>query len=71
MQPWPRAQTKVLRGGENDSDAAADQISDQRRQALNLIVAPPVFDREVLTLDIAGVLEALAESAQRLGVRIG
>src|SRR6516165_1434403 len=36
----------------------------QRRQPVNLIVGPAVFDRDVLALDISGVFKSLAESAQ-------
>src|SRR5262249_31716805 len=35
-----------------------------------LILAPIVFDRDILTLDIAGVLEALTESAQTLHIPV-
>src|SRR5262249_2294251 len=60
---------------DDHGDVAADQFARQRRQPVQFVVSPAVFDREVLALDIAGVLEALAESAQpprialrRLGV---
>jgi hypothetical protein len=39
--------------------AAADQIGRERRQPINLIFRPAVFDRHVLALDIAGFLQAL------------
>ena len=38
--------------------------------AYRLDFAPIVFDRDILTLDIAGVLEALAESAQTFRVPV-
>src|SRR5262249_11029155 len=41
------------------------------RQPVQFIVSPAVFDREVLALDIAGVLEALAESAQPTRIALG
>ena len=46
------------------SDHPANQIGRQRRQPVNLIVGPAVFDRDVLALDISGVFKSLAESAQ-------
>src|SRR5271169_2520504 len=39
--------------------AAADEIGRQRRQPIELVLRPAVFDRHVLTLDIAGFLQAL------------
>ena len=39
-----------------------NQIGRQRRQPLVLTFRPAVLDRHVLALDIAGVLQALAES---------
>ena len=43
----------------------------QRRQPIELILGPAVFDRYVLALDIAGVLQALAKCAQTVRVRVG
>ena len=40
---------------------AADQIGRQRRQSIVLTFRPAIFDRDVLALDIAGLLQALAE----------
>ena len=40
---------------------AADQIGRQRWQPIVLILRPAVFDRDVLTFDIAGLLQALTE----------
>ena len=37
---------------------------DLRVMAIKLIFCPAVFDRDVLALDIAAVLQALAKSAQ-------
>ena len=41
----------------------ANQIGRQRRQAIVLTLRPAVFDRHVLALDIAGLLQALAKRA--------
>jgi hypothetical protein len=54
-------------GGRGDhGDIAANQFSRQRRQPIDLILAPIVFDRDILTLDIAGVLECLSENILNL-----
>ena len=45
------------------SDLSAHQFARQCRQSIQLIVGPAILDRHVLTLDIAGLLQALAESA--------
>jgi len=44
-----------------------DQFGRQRGQPIELIVSPAVFDRHVLALDVAGVLQALTKSAQTIG----
>ena len=51
-------------------DLAANQFRRQRRQAFDLVLGPAIFDRDVLSLDIACVLEALAECAQMFGVAL-
>jgi hypothetical protein len=43
---------------------------DLRRQPIDLIVGPAIFDRHVLAFDIAGVLQALAECAQTVPERV-
>jgi len=48
---------------EADGDPAANEVGRQRRQPIHLILGPAVFNRDVLALDIAGVLQALAERA--------
>src|SRR5262249_17474201 len=42
----------------------------QCRQPIELILGPAVFDRYVLALDIAGVFEPLAKSAQTIHQRV-
>ena len=51
-------------GRDDHGDLSANQIGCQRRQSIELILGPAVFDRHVLALDIAGVLQALAKCAQ-------
>ena len=41
--------------------AATDEIGCKRRQPIDLIFRPAVFNRHVLALDIAGFLQALEE----------
>ena len=45
-------------------DLPTNQFGRQSGQPIHLILSPAVFDRHVLALDIAGVLQALAECAQ-------
>ena len=47
---------------DDHGDLPANQIGRQRRQPVDLILGPAVFDRDVLAFDIAGVLQALAKS---------
>jgi hypothetical protein len=53
------------RGGtgrcDDHSDPSARQVGGQRRQSIELILGPAVFDRDVLAFDIACFLEALAK----------
>jgi hypothetical protein len=69
------------RGGtgrcDDHSDPSADQVGRQRRQSIELILGPAVFDRDVLAFDIARFLEALAKpphevrgSISRSGIEI-
>ena len=59
------AQRRRRRSGRGDhGDPSANQFGRQRRQSIDLILGPAVFDRHVLALDIAGVLQALAKCAQ-------
>src|SRR5262249_9212686 len=50
--------------------AAADQFGRQRWQAVILVLSEAVHDRHVLALDVAGVFEALAKSAQPVRNRV-
>ncbi len=53
-------------GRGDHGDLSANQFGRQLRQPIDLIVGPAVFDRHVLALDIAGLLEALAKCAQTI-----
>ena len=48
----------------NHCDRSANQFGRQHWQAIELAVPPAVFDRHVVPLDIASILEALSERAQ-------
>jgi hypothetical protein len=49
----------------------AHQFGRQLRQPIDLILSRVVFDRHVLALDIAGLFQALAESAQAVRECVG
>src|SRR5262245_1771167 len=48
-------------------DLSANQVGCQLWQPIHLIFGPAVFDRHVLALNIADILQALTKSAQTLG----
>src|SRR5262249_46209363 len=54
----------------DDGNAAANQLGRQARQSIVIILRRAVFDRYILALDIASVLEALTESAQTIHARV-
>src|SRR5262249_6308147 len=59
-----RQRRRNTSGRDNHGDLPPNQLGRQLRQPIKLILAPTVYDRYVIALDIAGVLEALAKSAQ-------
>ena len=48
-----------------------DQFGRKRRQPLGLALCPAKFERHVLTLDVAGFLQADAEGGDEMGHRTG
>jgi hypothetical protein len=52
-------------------DLSANQIGQQRRQAIVLALQPVVFDRHVLAFDVPGFVEALAKSSRKARGGIG
>jgi len=50
----------------NHRDLPPNQFRRQRRQPIELVLGPPVFDHDILALDVAGLLQALAKRAQAL-----
>ena len=62
-----RRRREARRG--DHGDLTADQIGRQRRQPVVLTLRPAVFDRDVLALDEAGFLQALAERRHDVRVR--
>ena len=61
----------MLAGRGDHGDLAANQFGRQRRQSIHLILGPAVFDRYVLALDVAALLQALAECAQTVRAASG
>ena len=59
----------TMRGDERDP--LANQLGRQCRQAVELVLGPAVFDRDVLALDKARLLEALAKCAQTVHKAVG
>src|SRR5262249_36143171 len=71
LRPWP-PWAKRRRG-----HLAAHQFGGERRQPIELSLGPAVFDRQILALDITGLLQALAKAPQaprrpvrRLGIEM-
>jgi hypothetical protein len=60
------ASTAAVPRATHHGQLTANQIGRQRRQPIDLILGPAVFDRYVLALDVANLLEALAKCAQTL-----
>jgi hypothetical protein len=56
-----RKRRRVAAGCGNHGNAAADEVTHERRQAIILACQPVVFDGYVLTFDDAGLVEAFAE----------
>ena len=54
---------------DDHGDPPANQFGRQRRQPIELSLGPAVFDRHVLALDIAALLQGLAKYAQIVRVR--
>ena len=52
-------------------DLSANQFSRQRRQSIELILRPAVFDRPILALDEARLLQALAKCTQTVRLSVG
>jgi hypothetical protein len=44
----------------------AQQFGHQRRQSIKLIIGPGVFDRDVLSLDVACLIQAVTERPQEM-----
>src|SRR5262245_20050521 len=68
---WDRCGGRLGRKRHSDAsargdyrDLSANQFGSQHREPIELILGPAVYDRHVLALDVAGVLQALAESCE-------
>jgi hypothetical protein len=62
---------KEILGGDDHDDLSPNQFGRQRREPVKPTFGPPVFDRHVLALDIACVLQALAKSAHTFTIASG
>src|SRR5262245_11484562 len=51
-------------GRDDDRNLSADQFEHQRWQSVVFALGPAVFNRNVLALDISGLLQALTKSSQ-------
>src|SRR5215470_9180703 len=56
-----RKRSRVAGGGSNNRHATTDQVGIERRQAIVLTIQPMVLDHQVLTFDVPGLVQALAE----------
>ena len=54
---------RVSRRGDH-RDLSTNQIACQRRQSIQLSLGPTIFDRDVLPLDVSGLVQASAKRAQ-------
>ena len=66
-----RSRRRRPSGRSDHRSLAANQFGHKRRQSIDLILGPAVFDCDVLALDIARVFQALAEPTQLLHVPFG
>jgi hypothetical protein len=57
-------QRRSLAGCDDDGNLSANQFLRECRQPAKLALRSAVFDHDVLALDVAGLLQALAECAQ-------
>src|SRR5262249_46535972 len=58
-------------GGDDHDDLSPNQFGRQRREPVKPTFGPPVFDRHVLALDIACVLQTLANPRTRFTIASG
>jgi hypothetical protein len=68
---FSRERCRIAGGRGDHGDSSADHVSHQRRQAIVLAPQPVVLDRHVLAFDVAGFVEAFAESGPKAGGFIG
>src|SRR5262249_34438231 len=57
--------------GKDHGDWTSNQVVRQRRQPINLILSPSVYDCYVLAFDVAGFLQTLSESTQPARYHLG
>src|SRR5262245_40136273 len=56
--------------GDDHSDPSVNQFGCEHRQPIELPLRPAVYDRYILALDIAAILQTLAKSTQTVGAYV-
>src|SRR5262245_5430985 len=56
--------------GDDHGDPSVNQFGCERRQPIELPLRPAVYDRYILALDIAAILQTLAKSTQTVGAYV-
>src|SRR5262249_16952713 len=56
--------------GDDHGDPSVNQFGCERRQPIELPLRPAVYDRYILALDIAAILQTLAKSTQTVGTYV-
>src|SRR5262249_45196214 len=51
-------------GGGDQGDVLANQVGRQLRQSVGLVLRPAIYDRDILTLEVAAVFQATVKSLQ-------
>ena len=65
-----RQRRSVAEAGDH-GDLPSNQIGCQLRQPIEVTLGPAIYDRDVVALDIARLLQALVKCAQAVRVRVG
>jgi len=56
---------------DQDSWLAANKFSGEFRQAIEVLIRPPIFDRDVLTFNKSSLIQALLERGNEMNVTRG
>src|SRR5258706_7015894 len=66
-----RKSGRIATRGDDYGDFAFDELRCQRGQAVEATLGPAVFDRDIFAVDVAAILEALAERFDQMRALIG